>query len=299
MQNSTNGIERGVPARFMQGMSLDELKNRLGATDDLSVEDLVRQETNIQRQKEDQEVIETDSGILEEAEYPSPEFIDEIPYAEETLSDDTQESERKREENTQVDSKILDKIRAQEKEKNRKQTEKLTERYKNEIAELNSRLKELEEKYNEKTIGTKRKIVETAPNTNEKALARKVQELERQVNELATERAMLALENYREALLRENEGQVIPEMITGSTLEELESSVERAREAWTRNVAKYVRQSNTQTKLGGGGPNLTRNAPTIDPSESVKDKQRRYREDPEYRRQVIELAGKQLKEIIK
>ena len=41
-----------------------------------------------------------------------------------------------------------------------------------------------------------------------------------------------AVEGYRRALLAENAGKVVPELVTGSSLEELEASVERARAAF-------------------------------------------------------------------
>jgi hypothetical protein len=112
------------------------------------------------------------------------------------------------------------------------------------VAALQARVMELEQQL-AATRTLEQHVAETTQDL-EQQFATVTQELERQLaatsQELDGVRASLGeaqrqtLEHLRRALLAENHGQVVPELIAGATAEELLASVETARSAHTRAV---------------------------------------------------------------
>lgn len=76
------------------------------------------------------------------------------------------------------------------------------------------------------------------------------EEVERLSGELAEARAR-ALASHRRALLAENAGRVVPELVTGSTAEEMEASLEIARRAFeTVRAATMAEMASTPVPAG-------------------------------------------------
>jgi hypothetical protein len=84
----------------------------------------------------------------------------------------------------------------------------------------------------------------------------------------AAEAEARALAAQRRAILAEHAGQVVPELVQGTTVEELETSVEGARAAYTRAVEAARQQlGGTQVPVGAA----TRGEPSVE-SLSALDK---------------------------
>lgn len=69
----------------------------------------------------------------------------------------------------------------------------------------------------------------------------------------ASEASARALAYLRRALLAENAGQVVPELVAGSTVEEMEASVERARAAFA-SALEVARAQIQQSLVPTGSP---------------------------------------------
>lgn len=99
--------------------------------------------------------------------------------------------------------------------------------------------------------------------TANQALQTQATDLQQQLADLSAQHAALGtqlgdaqrqgLEHLRRALLAEHAGQVVPELLTGATVEELSTSVELAKAAFAR-ATEAVRQQLQAQQVPAGNP---------------------------------------------
>ncbi|MBI4494779.1 MAG: hypothetical protein HY690_18540 [Chloroflexi bacterium] len=110
-------------------------------------------------------------------------------------------------------------------------------------------------------------------------LQARITELEQQLDQLSTQHSALStelveaqrqgVEHFRRALLAEHAGQVVPELVAGTTAEELVASVETARAAFQRAAEAARRQLQEQRVPAGNAARSSDDLATLAPMAKI------------------------------
>jgi hypothetical protein len=161
----------------------------------------------------------------------------------------------------------IEKARSEEREKLRNQLEQATTEVtslKADVVRLNAELKKTADELSAIKAAAKpdggidiEKVIEqttsAAVNRVNSEWSQKFQELQSELNVEKNTRQKLTLEQIKAKIIAESNGQLIPEMVVGSTEDELKASAERSKQVFARTIAAAGVPNLQQNSNGGGG----------------------------------------------
>lgn len=152
---------------------------------------------------------------------------------------------------------LIAKARQEEKEKLYPQIQKLKTELEEKTKKINELLLALGEK--DEVIRQLKSQSNKSDSEQVKELKKKINELEKQLKEKETELNNMKIEGYKQKKIAEAGGELIPELVTGSTEEEIDASIELAKQKYKEIVERVIKntQSNlTSTQVPPANPNV-------------------------------------------
>lgn len=162
---------------------------------------------------------------------------------------------------------LIAKARKEEKEKLYPEITRLKEELEKKVARINELLLAIGEK--DEIISQKDKEIKELKNNSKKSESQEVKELNIKIAELENKLAekdreisTLKLASYRDKKIAEAGGELIPELVTGNSEEEIDLAVEKAKERYREIVSKIASQQPTK-------PQSSNNIPPANPNTSA------------------------------
>lgn len=162
---------------------------------------------------------------------------------------------------------LIAKARKEEKEKLYPEITKLKEEVEKKVARINELLLAIGEK--DEIISQKDKEIKELKNNSKKSdsqevkdLNIKITELENKLAEKDKEISAIKLASYKDKKIAEAGGELIPELVTGNSEEEIDLAVEKAKERYREIVSKIASQQSTK-------PQNSNNIPPANPNTSA------------------------------
>jgi hypothetical protein len=162
---------------------------------------------------------------------------------------------------------LIAKARKEEKEKLYPEITKLKEEVEKKVTRINELLLAIGEK--DEIISQKDKEIKELKTNSKKSdsqevkdLKIKITELENKLAEKDKEISTIKLTSYRDKKIAEAGGELIPELVTGNSEEEIDLSIEKAKERYREIVSKIASQQSTK-------PLSSNNIPPANPNTSA------------------------------
>jgi len=162
---------------------------------------------------------------------------------------------------------LIAKARKEEKEKLYPEITKLKEDLEKKVARINELLLAIGEK--DEIIAQKDKEIKELKNNSKKSESQEVKDLKIKITELENKLAekekeinTIKLASYRDKKIAEAGGEIIPELVTGNSEEEIDLAVEKAKERYREIVSKIISQQPTK-------PQNSNNIPPANPNIDV------------------------------
>lgn len=162
---------------------------------------------------------------------------------------------------------LIAKARKEEKEKLYPEITRLKEELEKKVARINELLLAIGEK--DEIIAQKDKEIKELKNNYKKSDSQEVKDLKIKITELENKLAekekeinTIKLASYRDKKIAEAGGEIIPELVTGNSEEEIDLAVEKAKERYREIVSKIASQQPTK-------PQNSNNIPPANPNTST------------------------------
>lgn len=162
---------------------------------------------------------------------------------------------------------LIAKARKEEKEKLYPEITKLKEEVEKKVARINELLLAIGEK--DEIISQKDKEIKELKNNSKKSDSQEVKDLKIKITELENKLAekdreinTIKLASYRDKKIAEAGGEIIPELVTGNSEEEIDLSIEKAKERYKEIISKIASQQQIK-------PQNSNNIPPANPNTST------------------------------